>query len=353
MADRLRTLCGSMLMVGIRGSEPGDPLLEANLASCRDAGVGAVVLFDRDLASGGGARSRNIESPEQLIRLTGRIREVLGTTTWIAVDQEGGRVARLNETNGHGRGESPQTLGRMTEVDRDAEWERQATQLRRAGIDWNLAPGVDLCVSGSGSLIEASGRAFGRDAASVGRIGAACVRRFAESGVASCLKHFPGHGSAPGDSHEELPDITDCHTGGEIEAFRTALCEPGVSDRAALMTGHLLHRGVDPRWPVSLSSAWHRRIREELNFGGVILTDALDMGAISRRFERREAIIHAINAGADMLLLANNMPDRGAEVDPVDASEQIAKALREGAIDGGEARIEASLRRIKRFRAAF
>ena len=179
------------------------------------------------------------------------------------------------------------------------------------------------------------------------------MRRFADSGVVSCLKHVPGHGSASGDSHEDLPDITECHTGDEIEAFRIALGEPGVRDRVALMTAHLLHRGVDLHWPVSLSPAWHRRIREELNFGGVILTDALDMGAISRRFESREAIIHAINAGADMLLLANNMPDRRAEVDPVDASEQIARAVRDGVIDGGEDRIETSLRRIDRFRAAF
>jgi beta-N-acetylhexosaminidase len=353
MADRLRMLCGRMLMVGFRGAEPGDPLLEANLASCREAGVGAVVLFDRDLASGGEPRSRNIVSPEQLIRLTGRIRDMLGPDVWIAVDQEGGRVARLNETNGHDRGESPQRVGEMTATQREAEWDRQAAQLARAGIDWNLAPGVDLHVSGSGSLIERSGRSFGREAEAVGSAGACCVRRFARAGVASCLKHFPGHGSAPGDSHDDLLDITGCHTGDEIAAFRVALSGPDVRDRAALMTAHLLHRGVDPNWPVSLSPTWHRRIREDLHFGGVILTDALDMGAISRRFESREAMIHAVNAGADMLLLANNMPDRRAEIEPADASEHLAKAVRDGAINGGEARIEESLRRIKRFRAAF
>lgn len=352
MTDRLRLRCGRMLMVGFRGAEPGEELLEASLRSCREAGVGAVVLFDRDLASGGVPRSRNIVSPQQLVRLTARIREVLGPYVRIAVDQEGGRVARLNESNGHDRGESPQRIGQMAAPQREAEWDRQATQLAGSGIDWNLAPGVDLCIAGSGSLFETSGRSFGRDPESVGRVGASCVRRFARAGVSSCLKHFPGHGSAAGDSHEALPDITDCHQSEEIEAFRIALGEPGVRDRVALMTAHLLHRGVDPHWPVSLSPAWHRCIREDLGFGGVILTDALDMGAITRLFDVRDAMIHAVNAGADMLLLANNMPDSASEIDPVEASEHLARAVRDGAVRGGVDRIEASLRRLDRFAGA-
>ena len=352
MGDELLADCGRMLMVGFRGARPGDLVLEASLESCRRARVGAVVLFDRDLASGGEARSRNIESPEQLVALTARIREVLGPDVWVAIDQEGGRGARLNETNGHQRGEAPRTVGRMSGPDRGSEWDQQASQLARAGIDWNLAPGVDLDVAGSGSVIETGERSFGRDPRLVGQVAADYIARFAQAGVASCVKHFPGHGSASVDSHDDLPDVTACHLDDEIEAFRGALNDPRVKNRAALMTAHLLHRGVDPHEPASLSREWHRVIREDLGFDGVVLTDALDMGAITRRYPVHDAMERAINAGSDMLLLANNMPDRSAEIDPLDAAEHIAHAVRAGRIDGGRARLRDSVRRIESFRTS-
>lgn len=153
MDERLVRLCGGLLMVGIRGAEPGEAVLEEGLERCRVAGVRSVVLFDRDLASGGAERSRNIVSPEQLRRLTDRVREVLGPGVRVAVDQEGGRVARLNETNGHERGPSASEFGKLNADGMRAAAAKQAEQLARAGIDWNLAPCVDLEVERVGSLI--------------------------------------------------------------------------------------------------------------------------------------------------------------------------------------------------------
>ncbi|MFU8829518.1 MAG: glycoside hydrolase family 3 N-terminal domain-containing protein, partial [Phycisphaerales bacterium] len=107
-------------------------------------------------------------------------------------------------------------------------------------------------------------------------------------------------------------------------------------------------RGVDPDWPVSLSKKWTAVIREEIGFDGAIVTDALDMGAIAKRYEPLEAVLHAANAGADVLLLANNMPDRSAEVDPVEAAETLARAVAAGEIEGGRARVWASHERLDR-----
>lgn len=348
MDERLVRLCGGLLMVGIRGVDPGDAVLEEGLERCRLAGVRSVVLFDRDLASGGEPGSRNIMSPEQVRRLTDRVREVLGPGVRVAVDQEGGKVARLNETNGHERGISAKEFGRLAADEMRRAAAAEAGQLGAAGIDWNLAPCVDLEVVGVGSLIERSGRAFASSAERVIECAEVVIGEMQRRGVACAVKHFPGHGSAPGDTHERLLDITERHRVEELVPFRRLLGQPGAAEYAALMTAHLLHRGVDPDWPVSLSKKWTVVIREEIGFDGAIVTDALDMGAIAKRYEPLEAVLHAANAGADVLLLANNMPDRSAEVDPVEAAETLARAVAAGEIEGGRARVWASHERLDR-----
>ncbi|MFI4853930.1 MAG: glycoside hydrolase family 3 N-terminal domain-containing protein [Phycisphaerales bacterium JB065] len=349
MTDSLVRSCGGLLMVGIRGAEPGDAQLERDLERCRLAGVRSIVVFDRDLASGGSPRSRNIVSPEQVRRLTDRVRAVLGEGVRIAVDQEGGRVARLNETNDHERGVSPLDFGALDEQNQARAAMLQAEQLKRAGIDWNLAPGVDLQFPGSGSLIEQHARSYGTDPDTVIRCARVVVDAHRDAGILSCLKHFPGHGSAPGDTHDQLLDITGCHTERELEPFRELLSRRDASASLALMTAHLLHKAIDPDRPVSLSASWTRVIRDRFGFDGVIVTDALDMGAIAKRYPPMEAILAATDAGADLLLLANNMPDRSAELDPLEAARAIARAVHSGSIEGGEARIRKSLERIARF----
>lgn len=348
MDEKLVRLCGGLLMVGIRGAEPGDAVLKEGLERCHAAGVRSVVLFDRDLASGGAERSRNIVSPEQLKRLTDRVREVLGPGVRIAVDQEGGKVARLNETNGHERGPSAQESAGLDGAGMRSAAATQAEQLARAGIDWNLAPCVDLEVQGAGSLIKSSQRAYASDPERVIECAEVVVGEMHRRGIACAVKHFPGHGSAPGDTHERLLDITEIHREEELRVFRRLLMQPDAAKHVAVMTAHLVHRGIDPDLPVSLSKVWTRQLREAMRFDGVIVTDALDMGAIARRYEPLEAVLVAADAGADVLLLANNMPDRAAEVDPVEAAEAIARAVVANEIEGGKARVWASQERVDR-----
>ena len=348
MDERLVRLCGGLLMVGIRGAEPGEKVFEEGLERCRLAGVRSVVLFDRDLASGGAARSRNIVSPEQLRRLTDRVREVLGPGARVAIDQEGGRVARLNETNGHERGPSAAEFGRLDDEAMRAVAASQAEQLLKAGIDWNLAPCVDLEVHGVGSLIEQGGRAYASGVERVIECASVVIEEMNRRGIACAVKHFPGHGSAPGDTHDRLLDITEVHRPDELRVFPSLLHRENSAGGFAVMTAHLLHLGIDPDWPVSLSAVWTGVIRGAMGFDGVIVTDALDMGAIARRYEPLEAVLHAANAGADVLLLANNMPDRSADVDPLEAAEVLARAVAADEIDGGRARIWASHERLDR-----
>ena len=121
--------------------------------------------------------------------------------------------------------------------------------------------------------------------------------------VLNCIKHFPGHGRASGDSHEGLVDITNTWTEEELEPFRL-LIKTGKVD--AVMSAHLLHQGIDAEFPGTLSSVWLSMLRDDLNFEGVIVSDCLHMGAMIRRFSLDEIVVHGLNAGIDLFYFSNN-----------------------------------------------
>jgi beta-N-acetylhexosaminidase len=353
-ARALEHLAGRCLMLGIRGSGPHDPAFRADLEACREAHVGGIILFDvhapamrRLIAEGAtpeAARARatrNIQSPAQLRGLAARLRETLGPDLLIAIDQEGGAVARLNLARGF-----PATIPAADFAALDPPARRRAAAglartVAEAGIDINFAPCVDLALDEAGFIARA-GRAFSADPDAV----IACARDIVDihraDGVITCLKHFPGHGSAHADSHEQLPDITDTHQPDvELAAYR-ALCAPSGAAAPApmVMTGHLLHRRLDPELPASLSPAITTGLlRRQIGFEGVIVTDSLDMRAVRDRWDAPTAAILALRAGADLVLDAHNLPPRdgddGAEraCEAVEIAEAIARAVRDGTLD--------------------
>jgi beta-N-acetylhexosaminidase len=151
------------------------------------------------------------------------------------------------------------------------------------------------------------------------------IRAHDEAGVACCLKHFPGHGSSSADSHLELPDITGLHTDEELEVFRRLL-----NDRVCVMTGHLLHRGLDPERPASLSrSITTDLLRERMGFQGVVVTDSIDMDGVRARWSLQETIAHAVHAGADLVVHACN--SRRGEYAP-EVVQAVVEAA--GSVDG-------------------
>lgn len=331
---------GRLLCVGVRGSGAGDASFEADLEACARAGVGAVILFDvhvsaaaaferggMDPASARAAAVRNILSPRQLTELVAALRERLGAGLLLAIDQEGGRVARLAHARGFEADPSAAEFAALSEAPRRTAARRHAQQLARLGIDLNFAPCVDLAIH-RGGVIAQAGRSFGCDPQAV----AACAREIVDAhraeGVAACLKHFPGHGSAPGDTHLALADITATHDDRELEPYRALL------DASAVMVGHLLHRGVDADRPASLSRPWiHGVLRQRLGFTGVVATDSIDMRAVRDRWPPAEACVLAARAGADLIVHGFNAPDDAP--DAPHPAPAMAAAL-ERAIESGE-----------------
>lgn len=364
-ADDIATLIGRMLMVGVHGATPNDPLLRADLEACREAGCRAVILFDVDgptfaarLGAGEqreaaiAASPRNILGPAQTRGLTDHIREAFGPGAIISVDQEGGEVARLSPRRGFACSLSAEAVGAMGDDAIRAEAAAQARMVADAGFNLNFAPCVDVAVNPSNPIIEGKRRAYSADPARVTACAAEVLHAHARAGVASCLKHFPGHGSSEGDSHLGFTDITRTwREDEELAPYRALLNHggrgAGPSPRSFVMTGHLFHEALDGAFPTSLSRAVTTALlRERLGFTGPVVTDSLDMRAITDRYGAAEACILATNAGADLLLDANNMAGPPRPCPAPIMAEALTRALRDGRIQGGVDRLRASAARI-------
>lgn len=352
---------GRMIMVGVRGATVADASLHADLEACREAHVGGIILFDVDLptaaalAQAGVAHEsalarapRNIVSPEQTRTLCATLREALRDDVLIAVDQEGGAVARLAEHRGFGPSMAAADFARLDADGRTIAARRLARQTASAGFGLNFAPCVDLATNPDSAIIAGKGRAFSDDPRLVAACAACVVDAHHELGVSACLKHFPGHGSAAGDTHEGFVDITHTHTPAELLPYEWLLGLPPAEARVeVVMTGHLFDARVDPDHPASLSHAHTTgALRRRLRFEGVVVVDSLDMAAVTARYAPDEAVVLALNAGADVLLDCNNGwgPARACPAPTV--AEAVRRALRDGRIEGGEHRLRDSWRRI-------
>lgn len=330
---------GRMLVVGFRGLEagPGSDIVR----TIRRQRIGGVILFDRDLPAGRDVR--NVRSPHQVRQLTADLQAAAPYPLLIAVDQEGGRVNRLGPRHGFPTGPGAAELGRAPVAAAREAAAATARRLAALGVNWNLVPVVDLALNRDNPVIAGLGRSFGTDPEAVAARAAATVRAHRRAGVRTSLKHFPGHGNARGDTHAGLVDITATWQRRELRPYRLLI---GEDLAGSIMVGHLRHRGLDPRWPASLSPAVIRGLlREEMGFRGVVVSDDLQMGAVRDRFGLRTVIRQALRAEADLLMFANN-----SVYEPAIAA-RAAGIIRSLVASGevAEARINRSFRRIRRF----
>lgn len=312
----------SLLCVGFHGKSPSPEVLELI-----QRGVGGVILF-----------SRNVESAEQVAELTGALKRAAGRPLLVAIDQEGGRVARLREPQGFTELPPMRSVGATG--DEGLAFQLGAVlgrELRAVGIDQDYAPVVDVDTNPANPVI--GDRAFSRDPDVVGRMGAAFALGLQAEGVAACAKHFPGHGDTSQDSHVDLPRLPHALErlrAVELPPFR-ALAQAGV---AAVMTAHVVFEPLDARRPATLSPAVMRLLREELGFQGCCVSDDLEMKAVAEHFPLEEAAPGAIAAGVDQLLVCHTA-----------ALQHRAIDLVRGAVESGRipaARLEEAKARVAR-----
>jgi beta-N-acetylhexosaminidase len=340
--ERLAVLAprlGELLLVGFRGTAlEGNAELERLLCETRPSGV---ILF-----------ARNIVNAEQTAKLTAdlaaRARDCTGRAPLIAVDAEGGRVMRLSPAAGWTATLSAEDLGGDNDLAAtELEARRIGAMLRTAGINWNLAPVVDVGYNPANPVIVGAGRSFGANPNLVAAQARAWIAGMHAEGMLTALKHFPGHGSSAGDSHAGFVDVSDtARPEVELLPYRLLLAE-GMVD--AVMTAHVFNRRFDKRVPATLSrSTIEGVLRRELGWRGVVVSDDMRMGAIEQHYGGGDAAVRAVRAGVDLVLIADDrLPDgRSAAAETL---AELGHAARSGRLSAD--RIDEALARIAALRA--
>ncbi|MEE1013840.1 MAG: glycoside hydrolase family 3 N-terminal domain-containing protein [Clostridia bacterium] len=277
-------------------------------------------------------KAKNLESPEQTKTMITNTKDYAAIPPFMAVDEEGGAVARVADTLGTTKF-SPMYDYRAEGAEKAYEiGATLARDIRQFGFNQNYAPVADVWTNPSNTVI--STRAFSDNPDAVAERVAAAVRGLQENGVIATLKHFPGHGDTAEDSHtgqafsyKTLEELRAC----EFIPFRAGI-EAGAD---FIMCAHINVPAVD-NLPATLSKTLVTDIlRNELGFHGVIITDAMEMNAIAGFYSPEESAVLAINAGCDMILCPSDM---------VRAAEGILSAIQKGELT--EARIDESVLRI-------
>jgi beta-N-acetylhexosaminidase len=344
-APTLREKIGQMLLAGFRGYEfkASEPIAH----DLEERNLGAVILFDKEMADPSLA-GRNIQSPGQVRALAQSLQGHAATSIWIAIDQEGGRVNRLKPDYGFPPSLSHEELGALNDPAQTfAHAETTARTLAGLGINFNLAPVVDLDAAPDNPIIKGKRRSFSSDPEIVARHALAFCQAHHRHGVLTCAKHFPGHGSARGDTHLGLVDVTSCWTERELIPFQRLI---DAGECHAIMTAHVFNARLDTDRPATLSASILQGIlRQRLGFEGVVLSDDMEMKAISGHYGLEQAMQYGIEAGLDVLCFGNNMNFDPHIVEK--AADIIHRLVTTGEIS--ETRINQSFQRIQKLKEKF
>jgi beta-N-acetylhexosaminidase len=331
-ASQVRKILGQLFMVGV----PGVVLDDSTLNLVQNYSINNFIYF-----------KRNVDTPERLQELSHGLTLAckqynLGPPL-IAIDQEGGTVARLGvpftqfpDAREYVQAEDP--LSALSEFARIC-----AAELKSIGVNYNLAPILDVCEVGHGYFMEK--RSLGGDPELVGSLGIHVIKEMQSRGIAACGKHFPGLGSAVVDPHVQLPHVIktahDIRT-QDLIPFQRAIAA-GV---ASIMTSHTTYQHLDPEFPATLSrKILTGLLRHELGYNGVIITDDLEMGAIENEGDLGASALRAFSAGADMLLICHSHDK------VIDAFDKTIQAIEQN--ETLQIRLQESISRVTEMRKQF
>lgn len=310
----MKDLIGQQMIIGLSGEE----LTQDEAQFIVDNNIGGVILFDRNLTS--------VEQTHKLISDIQQLRYKTPDQTplFISVDMEGGRVQRLKDP--YTIWPPVKNLGDIGSSNIAFQYTQlMGRELKAMGFNLDYAPCVDILMNPDNKVI--GDRSLSSDPDTVAKLASAMVRGYIKSDVMTCAKHFPGHGYTSVDSHFDLPvderKLKDLEAQGDLEPFKKVI----KSRVDMIMTAHIQYPNIDAKFPVTLSSFFIQQfLREALRYRGIIITDDLDMKALTKSFSVEEIPVLALQAGATMLLYCNE-PDS-----PVKAVESVAKAIEAGEV---------------------
>ena len=323
----LREAIGQLFILGFEGRELS-PTLEAFV---RERAPGGLILF-----------SRNLGPPDEIAILTATLQAASPTPLFIAIDQEGGKVARLGPP--FTQWPAASAVGAVGSIELTyALGEAMAKELLAVGINMNLAPVLDVLTNAANPIM--GDRCFAADPQAVAQHGTAFFQGLADQGVVAVGKHFPGHGDTTVDSHLALPvvphDLARLYA-VELIPFATAISE-GIP---ALMTAHLLCPALDPDRPATLSQViLTDLLRERLGFSGMLISDDLLMSGITDTALPGEAAVRFLEAGGDLILICSDEAVQRQAFDTVVGAVETRRL--------SEARVQVSCDRIARAKARY
>jgi beta-N-acetylhexosaminidase len=295
----LDQMIGEMIVMGFWGTDPASPGARIISSWLRDGLVGGVIFFED-----------NLRSPDAAIDLIQAFREAAGAfVPLFCVDQEGGAVARLRPERGFEPLPAARTVGTLSRRAAEVLYDRTARELDRLGFNANLGPVVDLALNPDNAVIEGLGRSYGANPETAIAYAKAFIEAHRRNHILTALKHFPGEGYARVDTHRSLARITNTWRPEELRPFSELIID-GYAD--IVMMGHLVHAYLsEPGRPASLSPrAIQVLLRTTLGYRGAVISDDMQMGALTEFFSPDECILLGIEAGLDLFIYSNRQhPD--------------------------------------------
>lgn len=332
----LKDKIAQLFLIGFHGNDCNDGSDISNLI--KDNKPGGVILFDKDMVFN--KPVHNIKSPEQLKKLTHQLQSVSETPLFIGVDQEGGLINRLKPEYGFPETQSHQKLGEIDDTEvTEQEGKLISSVLKNSGINVNFAPCVDLSLNSESSIISKRERCFGSTSTQVIKHAEAYTIGHKANNILTACKHFPGHGSAAGDTHAGFVDVTETWVADEIEPYKYLI------DRdlcPIIMTSHIFNGNFDTTYPATISKKTIDVLRNELGFNGIVISDDMQMRAISDHYSLKESLKLGLEAGLDVFCFGNNHLKE--QIDLSDAINAIYDLVENNEIS--EQRIDESVKRI-------
>ncbi|NVJ53788.1 MAG: glycoside hydrolase family 3 protein [Campylobacteraceae bacterium] len=264
--------------------------------------LGGVILFSKNYKT---KKIKNIKNPTQLKTLTSSIQNYSDYKMFISIDQEGGKVQRLNTKNGFTSYPSAKKISKKPKDEIKTIYSNLAKELKTYGFNLNFAPVVDLNINKDNYVINKLERSYSKDSKEVSKIAQIFIEEQKRNGIYSVLKHFPGHGSSKSDSHKGFVDISNTWNKKELAPYKNLIDKNKVD---LIMTAHVFNKHLDKNHPGTLSYNINTKLlREQLNFKGLIVSDDLQMKAIANHYTLKQTLKLAINSGVNILVFGNQL----------------------------------------------
>lgn len=350
MLVSLREQIAQMLCFGFSGSIFSEATQLQSWLQSKD-GLGWLIAFDYDLQNK--CYPKNIASLKQVKKLNNDIKNFYHLhhetklPLKISVDVEGGAVDRLARCDGYQSLPSAFVMANMDSKQRAVIWQALAEILKDLGFDLNFSPVVDLNLSPQQGIFGPLQRCFSDKAHEVSQLAMEYINVLKKNAIMACLKHFPGHGSANGDSHTGFVDVSASFQDQELIPYQQLISTPNLVD--GIMTAHVVNKHLDAGgMPATLSkNILSGLLREKLNYQGLIFSDDLQMHAIAKYFSRSEAVKLSIEAGADVIMFCNQL----GNCEPSDVIDEVEELVQNKSID--KELINGAYHRIAAYKLAY